>query len=81
MSELTQITEIQQVSLNILRLLGNDPASAKKALAFIGDSRLNLEIFRDSYISNQPQDELPSSISAAVDVAIEVSNQKLSVFQ
>lgn len=82
MSELSPITEQQQVALDILRMVGNETSSAKKALEFIGSSRLNLELFRDSYYSiDAGSAQTPAETSARVDVAIEISRQKLSVFQ
>lgn len=85
MSELTQITDLQQASIDVLRMLNSEIASSKKAMVFIGDSKLKFELFRDSYYETQPGSDQaplsPSSISARVDVAIQSAEQKLTIFQ
>lgn len=84
MSEITKMTEQQEFSLAVLRMLGNETASAKKANDFINGSALNFELFRDSYskeLDSGDGSTLPEAISARVDVAIESAKHKLTVFQ
>lgn len=41
MAEITELTELQQMNLEILRLVQSDTAAAEKAIAFVKGSRLN----------------------------------------
>lgn len=84
MNELTPMTDIQQVSLEILRMLNNDTASAKRAMLFVGTSSLNLELFKDSYtilVNQGDGSTAPEIIGSRVDAAIEQARNKLTVFQ
>lgn len=47
MAEITALTELQQMNLDILRLVQNDTAAAEKAIAFVAGSKLNFELFSD----------------------------------
>lgn len=47
MAEITALTEVQQMNLDILRLVQSDTAAAEKAIAFVKGSRLNFELFKD----------------------------------
>lgn len=82
MSSPIPMTELQQTALTVLRMLDNETASAKKALEFIGNSQLNLELFRDSYNAGgiRVSGGDPKEISAWVDVAIEEARKRLTVF-
>lgn len=84
MSDITPLTDAQQVALSILRMLNNDTASTKRAMDFIGTSSINIELFRDSYaiLLNQGDgSNAPENIGARVDAAIEQAKIKLTVFQ
>lgn len=49
MAEITQMTEVQQMNLEILRLVQSDTAAAEKAITFVGGNKLNYELFKDQY--------------------------------
>lgn len=49
MSEITEMTDVQQMNLEILRLVMSDTAAAEKAIVFVGGNRLNFELFKDQY--------------------------------
>ena len=49
MPEITQITEVQQMNLEILRLVQSDTAAAEKAFTFVAGNKLNYELFKDQY--------------------------------
>ncbi|MEY0982107.1 DUF2560 family protein [Providencia alcalifaciens] len=44
-----EITPINQMRLEIKRLVGNDNAAAQAAIEFIQDDQLKLELFQDAY--------------------------------
>ncbi|EAP4935019.1 DUF2560 family protein [Cronobacter sakazakii] len=47
MAEITALTELQQMNLDILRLVQSDTAAAEKAITFVNGSKLNFELFKD----------------------------------
>ena len=47
MAEINELTELQQMNLDILRMVQSDTAAAEKAIAFVAGQRLNFELFRD----------------------------------
>lgn len=47
MAEIIGMTELQQMNLDILRLVQSDTAAAEKAIAFVSGSKLNFELFKD----------------------------------
>ncbi|PAV94175.1 hypothetical protein CJD50_22155 [Hafnia paralvei] len=47
MAEITALTELQQMNLEILRLVQSDTAAAEKAITFVNGSKLNFELFKD----------------------------------
>ncbi|HGY1166552.1 TPA: DUF2560 family protein [Citrobacter braakii] len=49
MAEITALTELQQMNLDILRLVQSDTAAAEKAITFVNGSKLNYELFKDQY--------------------------------
>lgn len=49
MAEITALTELQQMNLDIFRMVQNDTAAAEKAIAFVNGSKLNFELFKDQY--------------------------------
>jgi len=49
MAEITQITDAEQMNLEILRLVQSDTAAAEKAITFVAGRKLNYELFKDQY--------------------------------
>lgn len=49
MAEITALTELQQMNLDILRLVQSDTAAAEKAIAFVAGSKLNFELFKTNW--------------------------------
>ena len=49
MAEINELTDLQQMNLDILRMVQSDTAAAEKAIAFVAGQRLNFELFRDQY--------------------------------
>lgn len=49
MAEITEMTEVQQMNLEILRLVQSDTAAAEKAITFVAGNQLNYELFKDQY--------------------------------
>lgn len=49
MPEITEMTDVQQMNLEILRLVQNDTAAAEKAITFVSGNKLNYELFKDQY--------------------------------
>lgn len=49
MAEIAALTELQQMNLDIFRMVQNDTAAAEKAIAFVNGSKLNFELFKDQY--------------------------------
>jgi len=43
---ITQLTEIQQMNLEIFRLVQSDTAAAEKAIQFVDGKQLNFELFK-----------------------------------
>ncbi|CAH6577494.1 MAG: DUF2560 family protein [Citrobacter freundii] len=50
MAEITALTELQQMNLDILRLVQSDTAAAEKAITFVNGSKLNFELFKDQLV-------------------------------
>lgn len=49
MAEITEMTDVQQMNLEILRLVQSDTAAAEKAITFVDGNKLNYELFKDQY--------------------------------
>ncbi|EGU9001419.1 DUF2560 family protein [Salmonella enterica] len=47
MADITELTELQQMNIEILRLVQSDTAAAEKAIAFVAGKKLNFELFKD----------------------------------
>lgn len=71
------LTPQQSTRLELLRLVMNDTAAAQKAIEFVGDDPLNLELFKDQYTraSNEP-----TPISRT-DKAIREAQEALTLFK
>lgn len=49
MTAITELTDVQQMNLELLRLVQSDTAAAEKAIAFVAGIKLNYELFKDQY--------------------------------
>lgn len=49
MAEITALTELQQMNLDILRLVQSDTAAAEKAIAFVAGSKLNFDCSKTNW--------------------------------
>ncbi|MBN3043338.1 DUF2560 family protein [Pectobacterium brasiliense] len=49
MTAITELTDVQQMNLELLRLVQSDTAAAEKAIAFVAGVKLNYELFKDQY--------------------------------
>lgn len=47
MAEITELTDLQQMNIEILRMVQSDTAAAEKAIQFVSGQRLNYELFKD----------------------------------
>ncbi|MGV4048796.1 DUF2560 family protein [Citrobacter freundii] len=50
MAEITALTELQQMNLDILRLVQSDTAAAEKAITFVAGNKLKFELFKDQLV-------------------------------
>lgn len=50
-----ELTSQQNIRLKVLELVQNDTAAAKEAIEFVGDSPLNLELFKRNYTLAQAE--------------------------
>ena len=53
MAEITELTDLQQMNLEILRLVQSDTAAAEKAIQFVNGNKLNFELFKDQLVLAQ----------------------------
>ncbi|MCW2256225.1 hypothetical protein M2263_002316 [Providencia alcalifaciens] len=60
-----EITAINQMRLDIKRLVGNDNAAAQAAIEFIKDDQLRYELFKDAYNHCQTEREFVSRAQKA----------------
>lgn len=74
---LTELTDLQQMKLDIYRLVQNDTAAAEKAIGFIDGKRLNFELFKDQL--NLAGAETTSL--ARAEKAIREAKEALDLFQ
>lgn len=49
MTAITELTDVQQMNLELLRLVQSDTAAAEKAIEFVAGVKLNYELFKDQY--------------------------------
>lgn len=50
MTTITALTDLQQMNLEIFRMVQNDTAAAEKAITFVKGSKLNFELFKDQLV-------------------------------
>lgn len=77
MAEITQMTDVQQMNLEILRLVQGDTAAAEKAITFVDGNKLNYELFKDRYHLATTE---PTALSRT-DKAIKEAKEALMLFQ
>lgn len=75
MSEIIRITEQQTLRLQLMKLVSYDETAAPKAIAFVADSELNFNLFKDAY----EKAHLEPTPNAKTDVAITEANQRLAI--
>lgn len=47
MTTITALTDLQQMNLEIFRMVQNDTAAAEKAISFVAGNQLNYELLKD----------------------------------
>lgn len=72
----TSLTPQQATRLELLRLVMNDTAAAQKAIEFVGDDLLKLELFKDHYALVQTG----IGVVARTDKAVREAQEALSLF-
>ena len=74
MAEITELTELQQMNLEILRLVQSDTAAAEKAITFVNGSKLNFELFKDQLAAGE------GTALARAEKAIREAKEALDLF-
>lgn len=74
---MTQITDEQQLDLEIYRLVQRDTAAAKKAIAFIDGDQLRYELFKDGLTLATAE----TGVVARTDKAIQIATEAYALFQ
>lgn len=69
------ITEQQALRVELLKLVNYDETAAPKAIAFVADSELNFNLFKDAY-ERAHQEPTPNT---KTDVAITEATQRLAI--
>lgn len=77
MAEVTQMTDTQQLNLELYRLVMKDTAAAKKAIAFVGGNKLKAELFKDAYTLATAE----TGVVARTDKAIQTATEALALFE
>lgn len=72
-----QVTDLQAMRLELLRLVQNDPAAYKGASDFIGDQAIKYEVFKDCYLQAHHE---PTAIAKTLS-AIAEAEQRLLLIQ
>lgn len=76
MTAITELTDVQQMNLELLRLVQSDTAAAEKAIAFVAGIKLNYELFKDQYtLASTEQTPL-----ARAEKAIREAKEALTLF-
>lgn len=77
MTAITELTDVQQMNLELLRLVQSDTAAAEKAIAFVSGVKLNYELFKDQYTraANEP------TPLTRTDKAIKEAQEALTLFK
>lgn len=55
MAEIIEMTNVQTMNLEILRLVQSDTAAAEKAIEFVDGNKLNFELFKGQYARAQAE--------------------------
>lgn len=69
------ITEQQALRVELLKLVNYDETAGPKAIAFVADSELNFNLFKDAY----EKAHLEPTPNAKTDVAITEATQRLTI--
>ncbi|WP_323083925.1 DUF2560 family protein [Providencia alcalifaciens] len=72
-----EITPVNQMRLEIKRLVGNDTAAAQAAIEFIKDDQLKYELFKDAWVNCQTE----SQFVARAQKAAREAQQALDLFE
>ncbi|EPP0955036.1 DUF2560 family protein [Cronobacter dublinensis] len=77
MAEVTQMTDTQQLNLDLYRLVMKDTAAAKKVIAFVSGDQLKAELFKDAFTiaGSEP------GIVGRTDKAIQTATEALALFE
>ena len=75
MTEIVQITDAQQLKLELLSLVSSDETAFKKASEFVGNDMLRFELFRTCYAQAHLQ---PTPVAKA-DEAVTEAEQRLAI--
>lgn len=76
MTTITALTDLQQMNLEIFRMVQNDTAAAEKAISFVAGNQLNYELFKDQYHLAGAE----SSPVSRTDKAIREAKEALDLF-
>jgi len=76
MAEITPVTEINELNLNLYRLVMRDTAAAKKAIAFVSGDKLKFELFTDGYTLATGE----TGVVARTDKAIQIATEAQALF-
>ncbi|HII2431290.1 TPA: DUF2560 family protein [Escherichia coli] len=77
MKKIIPITEFNEISLELYRMVLRDTAAAKKAIQFVGGDKLRFELFTDGYTLATGE----TGVVARTDKAIQVATEALALFQ
>ncbi|EKN3779763.1 DUF2560 family protein [Yersinia intermedia] len=75
--EVAAITPSQALKLRVLKLVTNDTAAAREAIAFVGDSELKYEMFAHQFAAVYTEQGVVAKTSKAIQNAVEA----LSLFE
>lgn len=74
--EVTIMTEIDSLNLELYRLVMKDTAAAKKAIEFVGGDQLKAELFKDGYTLATAE----TGVVARTDRAIQTATEAHALF-
>ncbi|WP_223664223.1 DUF2560 family protein [Serratia sp. JSRIV002] len=75
--EITEMTELQAMNLDIFKLVLSDTAAAEKAITFIAGDKLRYELFKDAYARVQSE----TGVVARTEKAIRLAEEAQDLFQ
>lgn len=86
MSELTPLTEAEQLTLQYFSMFGNDPAAVTIAKQFVGNSMLNFQLIQMS-VNESIKETADQVIDGKIDYvvvankAVQLAKNKLTAFE